>query len=549
MKIKKLCLAMAIAMLLSLLAACGPEPSAGLTYDFSETDKKISYRIFAPGLQDFENLENDRVLKYLESKFNVSLNISGSAEAHWRTRLNNEVYDGDTPDLFFSIPSESSYTDLIRREVITDLNPYIEKLDAKNLKAVLDSEQYKETTKLNGKNYFLPQSTGVSNHTLYVRKDWMRKWNEDSVANGGRGKTGDEVYDHPQTLSDFTSMLTYFALKDPDGDKTNNTYGLSLPNNFDFYKDFMGTFGVVPDYFRDDNGDIQLSVNTENYQTMIDWFKTGTSEGYVYPDYFLQTEDENRLSFFQGRVGAMISNGDGIVAGALTEFRALNPDGYMDMLDILPMPDSDDGQYKGAYKGWNFFWGGFSVSADAPEPMRLVKILDYLISAEGQELLVYGVEGIHYNKDANGKAVSNNANRLSDGISVFEFPDVRKPQEPSGRYKIGYVLLPVPFIIQDGKLARNYPFDTSLSPEMLEKSYDMVDGPNAAAPNFSALKNLIGDPAVNDRHNRIMDAVRIYTINVIAGKSAENELNTLNQKLTANDVDGVLAYIKANNGL
>ncbi|MFA5629837.1 MAG: extracellular solute-binding protein, partial [Dehalococcoidales bacterium] len=378
MKIKKLCLAMAIAMLLSLLAACGPEPSAGLTYDFSETDKKISYRIFAPGLQDFENLENDRVLKYLESKFNVSLNISGSAEAHWRTRLNNEVYDGDTPDLFFSIPSESSYTDLIRREVITDLNPYIEKLDAKNLKAVLDSEQYKETTKLNGKNYFLPQSTGVSNHTLYVRKDWMRKWNEDSVANGGRGKTGDEVYDHPQTLSDFTSMLTYFALKDPDGDKTNNTYGLSLPNNFDFYKDFMGTFGVVPDYFRDDNGDIQLSVNTENYQTMIDWFKTGTSEGYVYPDYFLQTEDENRLSFFQGRVGAMISNGDGIVAGALTEFRALNPDGYMDMLDILPMPDSDDGQYKGAYKGWNFFWGGFSVSADAPEPMRLVKILDYL---------------------------------------------------------------------------------------------------------------------------------------------------------------------------
>ena len=248
---------------LTVFAACGPV-AKGLDYDFSETDKTINYKLFSVGFQQFEGLENDRVLKFLENKFNVKLEIMGASESAWENRLSTEIFDGNTPDLFFSLPHTAAYSDYIRKEIITDLNPYVEKAEAKNLQAMFNTEQFKKSILIEGKNYFIPKVTGISNHTLYVRKDWMNLWNED------RGAVKDTV---PATLTEFTSMLQYFVDENLSGGR--KTYGLSLCKNIDYYKDFMGTFGVIPDYYKDKNGNHQLSALTDEYKSMMEWFKTG----------------------------------------------------------------------------------------------------------------------------------------------------------------------------------------------------------------------------------------------------------------------------------
>lgn len=531
---KLLVVLLSLVLALPVFAACA-KPGSGLDYDFTETENTVTYRFFSLNFQYFEGLENDRVLQYLEEKFNVRIEITGASESAWEQRLSTEIYDGDTPDVFFSLPNTSGYSDYIRREVITDLDPYIEKADAQNLKAMLAAEPFDTAAKIGGKNYFIPQPTGVSNHTLYVRKDWMNLWNAD------RGAAQDTI---PETLSEFTDMLQYFVEENLSGGR--NTYGLSLCSNFDFYKDFMGTFGVVPDFYKDANGNHQLSVYTENYRTMMDWFRTGVTEGYVYPDFYILTEDENRMNFLQGKCGAMISNGDAIIDGVLTQMRTLNPDNYMDMVELLPMPDSNDGTYKGGFKGWDWFWGGWSISAEAQEPMRLIRLLDYMFSEEGQKLLTYGVEGVHYTQE-DGAIVPNNAARLEDGVKTFLYPDVMKPEEPSGRYMIGTQLLPVPFKIEEGKLVRNVPADTYFSPELIEKSYDLVDG-EGATPNYSAVRVLISDPDISEANTKILDAIETFTFNYISGKNFDSEKATMESIFNnKNNLQNLLKWLDENN--
>lgn len=519
---------------LTMLTACGPS-SRGLDYDFSETDETVDYKLFSAGFQQYEGLENDRVLKFLENKFNVKLEIIGASDSAWENRLSTEIFDGNTPDLFFSLPHTSAYTDYIRKEVITDLNPYIERAGAENLKAMLGAEQFKKSVLIDGKNYFIPKVTGVSNHTLYVRKDWMNLWNE------ARGAEKNAV---PATLSEFTSMLQYFADENLSGGR--KTYGLSLCKNIDYYKDFMGTFGVVPDYYKDENGKHQISALTDEYKEMMDWFKAGCRQGYVYPDFYILTEDENRMNFLQGTCGAMISNGDSIIDGVLTKMRELYPDDFMDRVELIAMPDSDDGSHKGGVKGWDWYWGGWSVSADAKEPMRLIRILDYLFSEEGQKLLIYGVKDVHYT-ETDGQIVPNFAERLKDGVQTFLYPDSSKGKEPYGRYNIGYILIPVPFTVSDGRLVRNFPSDAYFSSEFIEKSYDIVDNTPEKPANYSAVRILVSDSELSISNAKIMDAVQTFTFNYISGKNYDAELSSLNGSLKNNNADKLLEWYNVNN--
>ena len=521
------------------LAGCSSNSLGELEHDFTESDKKIEYTFFSTNWQDYEGATKDRIIKHIEDKFNVDITITGASGSTWTDRLAAEIADNETPDLFFALPDTSTITDYIKKQVITDLNPYIEKANATNLQQILNTEQYKETTLINGKNYFVPQSVGYTTRVLLVRKDWMRKWNE------SLGKTGDDVYAEPSTLSEFTSMLSFFRNGDPDGDGKKNTYGLALSNNFDYVQDFFATFGISPEYYLDENGDYQISALSENYGEMLKWFAQGNSDGYLYSDFYMMTETESLQSFYQGICGAVVTSGDLLLDGIINEIKNAYPgQDYNDLLTLIAPPDSDDGTYKGAFKGWNFYWGGWCVSADAEEPMRLIKILDYLFSAEGQKLLVYGIKGTHYTEE-NGVIVPNNTERLADGSNAFSYPDASRLNEPAGRYMIGYQMIPCPYTIENNRLVINYPYDTACDSAMMKKAYDLTI---KNTPNFNALSTIIANPDINDYNSKIIDAVETYSINIISGNNTQSEAYTsLMSRLTFAKHLDVLVYINKNN--
>lgn len=527
----------------AVLGACGgsggglPEPE----HDFTETDETIEYTFFSPNWQDFENT-TDRILGSIEEKFNVKIHITGASGTNWMDRLSTEIADNDTPDLFFVQPETSTVTDYIRKQVITDLNPYIERADAKNLKAIFATEQYKTSTLIGGRNCFVPQSVGYTTRVILVRKDWMKQWNEAPASSGGRGLTGADVYAAPGTLSELTSMLRYFRNGDPDGDGKKNTYGMALSKNFDYVQDFFATFGLRPDWTKTEDGFV-LSALTDGYTDMLTWFNTGHREGYLRPDFFASAESDALMKFYQGECGAVVTSGDLLLDGVINEIKNAFPgEDYRDLLTLIAPPDSDDGKFVGAFKGWNFYWGGWCISADAPEPMRLIRILDYLISPEGQKLMVYGIEGTHYTVE-NGTVVPDFAERLKEGALSFNYPDGDRTK-PAGRYTIGYQFMPCPYTIEDNRLVINYPYDTSADPEMMKSAYDLT---YETTPNFSALTGIISDIDLNDYNSQIIDAVEIYSMAVIADASKQAEaLADLENKLSAYKYEQVCSYLNEN---
>ena len=536
------------------IAGCGPKvDDLQLNYDFTETGDTVEYTFYSMNWEAFEGKENDRVLKYLEDKFNVKINITGASSATWKDRLATEIADGDTPDLFFTVPEESTFTDYIRKQVITDINPYLDKAgEVENsalidvgktgsLQKILNTENYRETTVVNDKNYFIPQSVGYTTRVMIARKDWVKKWNE------SKGKVGDAVYEQPETLSEFTDMLKYFRENDPDGDGEKNTYGLQLSKNWDFIQDMFATFGIQPGYTLDENGDFQISAMQDNYKHMLDWFTDCCAKGYVYPEFTTKTDAEALEYFYQNKCGVVLSVSDSVLDGIIYELRRLHPDeDYKDLIMLMTPPDSDDGKYKGAFKGWNFYWGGWCISADAPEPMRLVRLMDYIFSPEGQKLLVYGIKNVHYTEE-DGKIIPKIEERLAEGDLVFSCRDDNLKNIPDGRYKIGYQFTPCPYIIgENNKLQINYPYDTAFDTDLMKQAYDLT---YKNIPNFSALRTIIADPDINDYNSLIQSSIQTYTYRVIAGESQSTEYTQLIKNLEAHKYQNVLQYLNKNNKL
>ena len=538
---KRLALVFGAAMAAGCLASCSPPAGGGIEYDFTVSDKTVEYTFFSPGWNNLPT-NNDKVLKSLEEKFNIKIKMVGATSTNWQQRLSNLVADNETPDLFFILPNTSTMTDYIKKEVVIDVSTFIEheKTELAGLDEILKAEPYGENILINGKNYFVPQSVGTTNRVLLVRKDWMKVWNEAPVASGGRAKTGEDVYAEPQTLSEFTSMLTYFHTAGLGTAK--NTYGMVMNPDFDFYKDFMATFGVKPDYYTDASGNYQFSALTEEYDEFIEWFKEGDGS-YIYPEFYSATEAEMIEAFNRGEVGAILSNGDTMVDGLLRSVEVLNPgESIDDLVTMITPPDSDDGANQGAFMSFNFYWGGWAVSADAKEPMRLVKLLNYLYSEEGQTLLTHGVKDVHYTV-TDGVIVPSFDGRNNDGGSQCWSNKKDAATGPlEGRYNVGAQFIPCPFKVENGKLVENYPVETSAYPTWQAKARQIT----AQNSKQGGLTKIIADPDLNGYNTKIMDAIEQYTISRISGTAKSEAMSLLNSQLSSNKSDKVLKYLNEN---
>ena len=529
---KLLSLTMGLIFSFGALAACGPQtPTTTLNYDLTETNEKITYNFFSPGFTDLA--ENDSVVAHIEEKFNVDIKFDGGAFGDWEKALAGLVSSNKAPDLFFALPDSSTMSDYTRK-VLTDYDYYLDNAGDKlpNLKAMLNAEPFGNNIKINGKYYFIPKTVGTTTRAILVRKDWMKQWNE------SKGRTGEAALTEPRTLSEFTDMLTYFHENSLGGGKT---YGMAIGiDAFDFYRDFMATFGIEPDLYLDESGNYQYSaISHPNYDAFVNWFKDGVG---TYIDKALldgQSASDAIVRFHSGDVGALICNTVGVLDGIMSELKVKNVN-IEEAVTLIAPPDSDDGQNQGAFMNFEFYWGGYVVSKNVKEPMRLLKILDYMFSEEGQKLLTYGIKDVHYTEDANGVITPNLEKRKTESRSWGGNGGLSADDVVSGRHDLGMQLYACPFKVVDGKMVENYPKYISIYETYHEWARRIANENNTRR----VMKGLIPNTDISRYYAEIMDALEIYTINRITGSSKQSALEELSIKIGKKDT--VLKYLNEN---
>ncbi len=479
----------AVSLLTTVFAGCAKNPAELSGVDKTISDETLTYSVFASDLNVLG--DSDRVLQSIEEKFNIKLKLEGASAESWLETLSTRINANDPPDLFHFIPNYHLYTDayynFVNKSMVLPISDFMSEEETPNLSALLSCEPFSRLS-INDKFYFIPAITSPKASVLYVRRDWMENV----------GITKD-----PVTVAEYEDMFKRFTENDPDKNGKNDTYGLTMSKVFEWMQALLPTFDITPEWSKVD-GKWEYHPFTPNYRNFLEWLSQLYAKGYLKNEFFLYDESESINDFIGGKAGCLIQSWSSAVdiqnSMARTNENA--------KIDVLAMPNgAGESAAVDAEGNW---WGGWSISYKAKEPYRLVKLLDYFHSPDGQMNILCGIEDVHYSVDANGEVQPNLEERAKEPENHFQ---QATNQELRGFYAFG-TRFTYPYTIKDNRVEWTPINSIYANYEFIEKAFNINRQRVVRSfPNSST--ELSGEFALNSI--AVYEKVETYSVRIVAG--------------------------------
>lgn len=214
-------------------------------------------------------------------------------------------------------------------------------------------------------------------------------------------------YKIPNTLEEFETMIKSYLEAHPQTEDGMDTIGITL-SAADWR--WMITLGNPSGYIAEgapDNGqwlidedyNATYKFKSEKVREYYKWLNRMYNEGILDPEFATQTHEDYLAKIASGRVVALFDQ-DWDYSDAE---KVLMADGKVGKTYAgLPLTMDEETKspmlmYQGLTTGQ-----GVGITTACEDPVAAIKFLDYLCSDEGQVLLNWGVEGVHYFVDENG---------------------------------------------------------------------------------------------------------------------------------------------------
>jgi ABC-type glycerol-3-phosphate transport system substrate-binding protein len=401
--LKLMLILIALVMTVTTMAACTtvpqpakePTPTPGNVTTEEETGKyrnKIDITIVSRDMRhnDEPIIEGDSVVKYLEDKFNIKLNlifVPSPQQVEVFEKLNLMVATGDIPDIMESTlerpVSANLHASLVKQNKLVNIDEYIKNHPGKypemeKIAQNPDAEPYR----LNGSLYQVPRIFGPYPHAWIIRKDWLDQLNLEEPTNF------DELY----------TVLKAFVEADPDG--KNNT-GMTL-NAFGwwssyFYAGYTGTW-----MWTEKDGRYVQAWTLDEQKEGLKFARKLYEEGLLDKEVFVHKAPDARAKFSSGRAGILIT--------PVLFYNQMKSDlkEYKSDAEIEILPADLSGPKAIARFRGNTFYEATAIKSGTDEEVeRKMDFLEFLLSDEGDDILINGVEGVHYTKDSSGNLTVN----------------------------------------------------------------------------------------------------------------------------------------------
>ena len=416
---KILTLLLVLAVSLTLFAC--DNPSGGyLVEDVYEGDKLV-ISFFGIDLDSLQSQTNDTriIMNYIEEKFQVKFKYISGTTSSWQTVLNQSIGGGDVPDIFFHNKVEPGYSSWLEDEYLFNYSEYLD--DYPNLKASFARYDEKALKAYLGGDYYgypivmdsTTESDLINEHALYYRRDWYENLvNKNWTPSSGRALVDPE--DPNFNYLNFYDLCEGFTNGDPNNNGKADTYGYALTSREDVYWWYPITsmFGVTYDgWHYSDAQQKWIPDCTSDEMKEAVWFMADLfDKGFINSNYATTcTQASMKNEFVNGEAGMMTFNatypmGQGILdlmSSYITDNKQMS-----DVVRGMPVPTGKDGE-KHMF-GYANRYGFNSINKDVTEnkKRKIMSIMDWMLSEEGQLVLNYGLEGIHYEKGSNGEIVS-----------------------------------------------------------------------------------------------------------------------------------------------
>ncbi|MFE6736503.1 extracellular solute-binding protein [Microbacterium sp. NPDC057650] len=312
----------------------------------------------------------------IEKRLGGKLDITAVSADDFTTKFNTTVAGNDIPDMMLN--DGASIPDIIGflQAKCQDLTPFLSGdaiKDYPNLAAI--PELYWRQTVRDGKIYFLPIPRGGAAGLGFYN---AKLYSGAGVTDTSKIKNADEYLSVMKELTNAKANRWAFG---------STAFGLST---------FHQLFGV-PNQWRDDDGKLTYSFETDEYLESISFVQKAAADGYIMPGSDAWTKSQMVNAFTNGQVAQIY---DGLPA-------FFKSDGYGPTVpDSAPfLPFAANGGKPSAWLDNIIFASTMLKKNDKASIKKLLGIANLLAAPFGSEeylLINYGVEGADYTLDDKG---------------------------------------------------------------------------------------------------------------------------------------------------
>lgn len=416
MKLKKvIALMLTVALSTSIFAGCGGSSSSdttstkaetktegttkGSSTDTASTEKQnITMMTYDYNGSPMSGEHSEEVLAQMEDFTNTHVDFTWVPNDNYEDKLSLTLASADDMPMIISVSNMSAViVGAAKAGAFWDLNDYI--FDAEKYPNL--SQANKEVNKnctIDGQLIGVYKARPIGRNGLGYRADWAEKLG----------------LSEPKTIEDVYNMMYQFRYGDPDGNGKDDTYGLALCK-------YTGPFDIIQTWFGCGNkwvekdGKLVPVFQTDEYMEALKWIKKMYDDGLVYEDWAVRDTATWSDSVKNGECGMYLDVLDGS-RKIWDYFVEQNVPSVVD--SSKPASMNLVGSIEGKTLATTGNAGFFAITKAADTEEKLAACLSYLDKMCSDEMITlssYGLEGVHWERDADGYLVDLDA---GDEVSV-----------------------------------------------------------------------------------------------------------------------------------
>ncbi len=352
-----------------------------------DVSKKIKLKF---NVIDTDKQNKDIRYDVLREKFNIEFDLVACSLNDIAEKSRIWMASGDMPEMMWT--SLSNASELRTWATSGSLKPLTNLKNFSNLWKLKEKQQYDDALMIDGKDYFVSgiRDTGdigfKALQAFIYRKDWAQKLN---------------MYKTTYTWDEMIALAKAMVQKDPGQNGAGKTIGM-LGVAWGF-PGFAGLQQISPYWstFTQKDGAYVWGPDLPETLEGLKMAKRLIDENVLWGEQSLAKTLDGPAKFQSGQAGILYhnltsANISNIMNGLEETYPGSNA---LDMVEIMNVK-SPDGKFFSlqAIDSWGSIC--FSKNIDEEKLTRALAMYDWLLSDEGKMLLVYGVEGKDYKKNA-----------------------------------------------------------------------------------------------------------------------------------------------------
>lgn len=345
--------------------------------------------------------EDDPVIPELAKRLGINIVLDNPTAD--TAALTARIVGGDIPDIFKS--TIKNVGEFYNYDAVLCISDYLDQMP--NVKAMYDDDYWLPVT-YDGAAYAVPRRAQVNYMEWYLRYDWLQKLGKET----------------PTTFDELLDVCIAMANADLDGNGKNDTYpisGCGIDSRNGAFNGFFTAYGVTqPTTIMIRDNEAVYACTTEEFKMAVEEIRRFVDAGVVDPEIVSNSMDALREKAASGKIGcAYVGWTEFSKAAYQSIIQSVDPNADWHHFEKPIVTEYGESGATLTAVGYDMCYCISADLEDDPEKLAAaLKLFDYTIAGEGDVLMSYGIEGLHYNMDGDKIVKLDAMNNLTYGWAL-----------------------------------------------------------------------------------------------------------------------------------